>query len=195
MKRLTAQDYKAMYSTPTGMALIIYFVLTVLIGMFIPSDILTANAWAREFSDFMASIVPQIDRVTSLGIKSDINRFYFSLLWGLSPFLFVMSALVVWSERKRGYPVWSAPLNKTILPILFGIFIFALSLWGYGLLDIDSKMVCRILNSIWGRSFMGNLLFVASPVGVIGGVSAISYGWLSGYIPKNIHEQEIRKNA
>ena len=54
----------------------------VLVGLLIPGDVLTKYAWAREFTDVMASIIPQIDRITALNPKPEINRFHYSVLWG-----------------------------------------------------------------------------------------------------------------
>ena len=64
----TVKGIKAFYSSPYVLALLIYFATIVTIGLSIPDDILKNNEWARSFSDFMASVIPQIDRVTSFNI-------------------------------------------------------------------------------------------------------------------------------
>lgn len=58
--------------------------LFVIVGLLIPETILE-HEWARNFCDFMASIVPQIDRVTDLGLRPEVNRFHYSLLWAFAP--------------------------------------------------------------------------------------------------------------
>mgnify|MGYP001618438137 CR=1 FL=1 len=60
------------------------------VGFFIPDDILSKHTWAREFTDFMAGIVPQIDRVTALNLRPEVNRFHYSVLWAVSPVYFVI---------------------------------------------------------------------------------------------------------
>ncbi|MEN9842590.1 MAG: hypothetical protein RLZZ612_419 [Pseudomonadota bacterium] len=91
-----ASDYKAFYKSPWGVAFMAYFVAMGLVGALTPPDILTAYRWTRPFTDFMASIVPQIDKVTALGIDADINRFYFSVMWAGSPMIFILGFLSVW---------------------------------------------------------------------------------------------------
>ena len=98
------------WKSPLGLALIGYYLVMAVVGLLIPEDILSANAWAREFSDFMASIVPQIDRITALGIRPEVNRFYFSVLWAGSPLLLLILSLITW----QGYvtkvaTIWSMP--------------------------------------------------------------------------------------
>ncbi|RST48561.1 hypothetical protein [Variovorax sp. DXTD-1] len=88
-----AQTKTSAWRNPFGLALVAYYLVMAVVGLLIPDDILRANAWARDFSDFMASVVPQIDRITALNIRADVNRFYFSVLWAASPCLFVISAL------------------------------------------------------------------------------------------------------
>lgn len=92
-------NFKAFYKSPWGVAFIAYFVAMGLVGALTPQDILTAYSWTRPFTDFMASIVPQIDKVTALGIDPDINRFYFSVMWAGSPVLVLIFALIAWRDR------------------------------------------------------------------------------------------------
>lgn len=62
------------------------YALFAAIGLLIPEDLrLADHPNLSAFCDFMAAIVPQIDRITAMGIKPDVNRFYFSLLWACSP--------------------------------------------------------------------------------------------------------------
>ena len=84
------KDLKSMLRNPFGIALVAYYLLMAIVGMLVPDDILKSHEWAREFSNFMAGIVPQIDRVTALNIKPDVNRFYFSVLWAGSPMMVVI---------------------------------------------------------------------------------------------------------
>lgn len=198
MKRPTAQEYKKHFSTPTGMALLGYYMLTALVGMFIPSDILTANAWAREFSDFMASIVPQIDRITALGIKSDINRFYFSLMWAMSPifiFLIFLDALT----HKNSHPAWSAPLNKLFLTIVVAVcLIFATNnaYWMDIATNYQANQIIQFyLGNGLGRGFVANTMYIVAPVYIAGGCLVLIYGWLSGHIPRNINKQAARQKS
>lgn len=73
------------------------------IGFFIPEDIITKHAWAREFTDFMARIVPQIDRVTALNLRPEVNRFHYSVLWAVSPVYFVIFMLAINTGIRLGH--------------------------------------------------------------------------------------------
>ena len=70
-------DPKQFYRTPWGMAFIAYLIAMGLVGALMPPDILTAYSWTRPFTDFMASFISQIDKVTALGIDADINHLNF----------------------------------------------------------------------------------------------------------------------
>jgi len=169
--------------------MVAYYLVMALVGACIPDDILKANAWAREFSDFMASIVSQIDRITAVGIKPDVNRFYFSVLWAGSPLLLFIVILMMWDAKKRGVaPLWTAPFWKTFWPILFGLVICAFA-WQVTWMVNPSLRISRFYfgNPI-GRGLLGQLLAVG-PILVSPGIVLWALGWLTGYIPRNIERQ------
>ena len=61
------------------------WVLLAALGLFIPEKVLSENEWAWRFSDFMASFIPQIDRITALNLRPEVNKFHYSILWAVSP--------------------------------------------------------------------------------------------------------------
>lgn len=74
--------------------------LSWLLSVSVPDRILSNHEWARAFCDFMASFIPQIDRVTIArptgrmfddtdSLLSENNRFYFSVMWAVSPIYIV----------------------------------------------------------------------------------------------------------
>ncbi len=69
------------------------------VGLFIPEKVLSENEWAWRFSDFMASFIPQIDRITALNLRPEVNKFHYSILWAVSP---VYSGLLMPSVIKAG---------------------------------------------------------------------------------------------
>lgn len=83
---------------PFGFVFVAYYLVMAVVGMLIPDDIMS-HQWAREFSNFMAGVVPQIDRITALNIKPDVNRFYFSLLWAGAP---IFAVIVISGALVRG---------------------------------------------------------------------------------------------
>ena len=65
-----------------------FALIALIFGLLLPDKPISDFVWAARFSDFMASIVPQIDRLTALGIRSENTRLYYSVLWACSPPLF-----------------------------------------------------------------------------------------------------------
>ncbi|MDR7097216.1 hypothetical protein [Hydrogenophaga laconesensis] len=177
------------WKSPLGLALIGYYLVMAVVGLLIPDDILSANAWARKFSDFMASIVPQIDRITALGIKPDVNRFYFAVLWMSSPVAFFFSALLVLSGRQKNYPMWSMPFFKSLLfisiPAVF--FSWAQFLWG---VNPEMRLTKFLFAVDLARGFYTQLVFCTGVVFGIAGVTVWLAGWITGYIPRCIQEQK-----
>jgi hypothetical protein len=178
-------DLKSMLRNPFGMALVAYYLLMAIVGMVVPDDILQSHAWAREFSDFMAGIVPQIVRVTALNIKPDVNRFYFSLLWAGSPVLFAICCLLIWYGRKLDYPMWRFSFPKALLHMSV---IFLSVLWTQYLWAVDTSMgLSRMLfGNYFGRSFFAQIVFHTGATFFIAGLAVWGLGWLTGYIPGNI---------
>lgn len=176
---------------PFGIALVAYYLIMAVVGMLIPDDILSNNVWAREFSDFMANIVPQIDRITALNIKPDVNRFYFSVLWAGSPVLFTICGLLVWYGRKLDYPMWNTPFPKALMN-MGGIFLAVLwtqCLWA---VDPSLKLSATLFASSIGRSFYAQIVFHTGATLFMSGLIVWILGWLTGYIPRNI---ERNRNA
>lgn len=148
------------WRNPFGIALVAYCLVMALVGLLVPDDILQANAWARDFSDLMASIVPQIDRITALNIKPDVSRFYFSVLWAGNPILFFISLLLVWDGRHHGYAMWRMPLFKAIG--LMGLFVALVvcAQWMYWMEDVTNRQLRLLLGNTLGRSFWASSVYV-----------------------------------
>jgi hypothetical protein len=187
-KKLTAADYKKSFGTPLGKASWGYVALMGIIALFIPTDILN-YPWAVAFSDFMAGWVPQIDRFSGLGIQPEVNRFYYSVLWAMSPGVLVLSVFKIWEDLKMGYGASSMPLLK-LLPLvaLICVVIYA-SQYGYWMTNTSNGVLRFILGNRLGRAFWGNIMYVAGPTMFIGALLGLAYGWFSGYIPENIRRQ------
>jgi hypothetical protein len=190
-------DYKKFYTSPWGIVFIAYFVAMGLVGALTPADILTANSWARDFCNFMAGIVPQIDRVTALNIESDINRFYFSVMWAGSPLLFVFIAYSIWftKESYNADPksLWRMTFGKSILLLAFFGLVAVLALnFGFSL-ENSTSATRAIFKYRIGRALMPQC-FVIVPMLFAGALFNFLAGWLTGYIPRNIKKQnELEK--
>ncbi|MDR7151726.1 putative integral membrane protein [Hydrogenophaga palleronii] len=177
------------FKTPYEKAFGAYIALTGLIVFFIPVDILKAYPWAVEFTDFMAGWVPQIDLVTSLGIRPEFNRFYYSVLWAMSPVLFVVCCLMGWEGRQRTYPFWSLPLHKAVcLALVLGAIIFATANMGW-MTNTRNGVLRFILGNRLGMGYLGNMAYVVGPVMFTAGLFNLILGWLSGAIPRHIRQQ------
>lgn len=106
------------------------YALFVVIGLAVPESVLRDYAWAKNFSDVMASIVPQIDRVTQLSAamhaKADVNRFYYSFLWAISPLYFAIFYNSSNQYIKTNYKIESmfAVLPHILFMLVVSLFIF-----------------------------------------------------------------------
>jgi hypothetical protein len=182
------------WRNPLVIAMLIYYVVMAVVGLWIPDNILKDNPGAREFSDFMAKIVPQIDRITALNIKPDVNRFYFSVLWAGSPVFLILAMYVIFQGRRHSYPMWVMPLQKAALQISGLLFLF---LWSSFLWGVDPNM--RLSQFLFGfsasRSFAGQLVFCTASVFGFAGALVWITAWLTGYIPRNIREQASKSCA
>jgi hypothetical protein len=79
-----------------------WYVPLVLLGLFTPETILRDHAWACEFVDFMAQIVPQIDRLPRLKIDVEINQFVYSAAWAVAIPVTGQVVFVSWRLWKNG---------------------------------------------------------------------------------------------
>ncbi len=186
-------DFKAFYKSPWGKAFIAYFVAMGLVGALTPPDILTAYSWTRPFTDFMASIVPQIDKVTALGIDPDINRFYFSVMWAGSPVIFIISFLGVW-EWING-DEYAAPSIFNTCKILGILVICALVCYR---IEWATEAKSRLVTSSFGTNFgriTGPQSFVLGPVMPLAAVAAWVITWLRGCIPNSNRKQTELENT
>ncbi|NJM42877.1 MAG: hypothetical protein HC858_00695 [Brachymonas sp.] len=173
---------------PFVIAMLVYYLVMAAVGLWIPDNILKDNPAAREFCDFMAGIVPQIDRITALNIKPDVNRFYSSVLWAGSPIMFSLACWVIFQGRKHSYPMWTMPLQKAIFAIAVLLFLFA---WSLYLWNVNPKMSLSrtLFDFSLGRAILGQLVLSTGAVFGLAGAAVWICGWLTGYIPRNIKVQ------
>lgn len=181
------------FNTPYEKAAGIHIALMGVIALFIPADILQTHAWAVEFTDFMAAWVPQINLITNLDIRPDLNRFYYSVIWAMSPILFVICALMSWDGRQRTYPFWNLPFSKSLPIVLVGVaFLFAAGNGGW--ITNSSNGVLRfMLSNRLAMGALGNIFYVSFPVMLAGGLLAFCVGWIGGEIPRHIQHQTLKE--
>jgi len=171
---------------PFGIAFLTYYLVMAVIGMLIPDDILS-HEWAREFSDFMANIVPQIVRVTELNIEPDINRFYFSILWAGSPF-FVL--LVISGAMLRGVNTnYIDSKNPILKPAVAALLIGLASYWLFTLFGAESspQLTRKLIGNFLSRGLLGQVVFVNGPLFLLTGAYIMfPYFLLTGKYQKSL---------
>lgn len=187
--KAAAKPKEPVFKTPYEKAFGAYIALTGVIVFFIPVDILKAYPWAVEFTDFMASWVPQIDLITSLGLRPDLGRFYYSVLWAMSPVLFGLCVLMGLDRRQRTYPFWSLPIHKAILLTLALCVIVYASTQGYWMTNAKNGVLRFLVGNRLGMAYFGNIVYVAGPVMFAAGLFNVVAGWMSGAIPRHIRRQ------
>jgi hypothetical protein len=187
--KVVARPKELVFKTPYEKAFGAYIVLTGLIVFFIPADILKSHAWAVEFTDYMAGWVPQIDLITGLGVRPDLGRFYYSVVWAMSPLLFVLCVLMGLDRRQRTYPFWNLPIHKAIpLALTLSVIVYA-STQGYWMTNTNNGVLRFLVGNRLGMAYVGNITYVAAPVMFAAGFFNVVAGWMSGAIPRHIRRQ------
>lgn len=105
-----------------GKLVIAYYAIMVLFGLLIPENILSAHSGLKAFTDFMAAIVPQIDRVTELGRAPEVNRLVYSVLWLVAPVL--GAAGLFWAKRQEKLSNQPKALPKMTVFMFAGVLVF-----------------------------------------------------------------------
>ena len=181
---------KSPWLNPFGLALIAYYLVMAIIGLLVPDDILKSYQGTAEFSDFMAAIIPQIDHITALNIKPDVNRFYFSVLWAGSPVLLLIVCMMMWDAKQRGVaPIWTTPFIKSLAPMSLGIFFTIAGFQLQWIVDPDLRLAEFTFGTSIGRGLQAQV-FVIGPMFFGPGVLFWLLGWLTGYIPRNIAKRK-----
>ena len=179
---------KSEWRDPFGVALVLYYLTMAIVGLCIPDDVLKTSASAREFSDFMASIVPQIDRLTAINIKPEINRLYFSVLWAGSPVLFAIALKAIWRSRSSSkVSMWTLPPQRAIAWMAFLCLVLIGAQYAYWMTDPTNRQLRLFLASTLGRSFWGSAVFVHGTSIFSSMLVLWVFGWVTGYIPRNIN--------
>jgi hypothetical protein len=192
-KKRTVGNARGSFRTPLGLATGGYVALMGLVALLMPSDMHRAYPWAVAFSDIMASWVPQIDRFEALGSQTEVNRFYYSVLWAMSPVLLVLAIFKFREDVKMGHTS-RIPSQKAILPVLLvvGVIYASQHLYWFALwVDADHGLLRFMMGNRLGRAFWGNIMYVAAPVVAAGAVVALTIGWLSREIPNNLRRGRV----
>lgn len=136
------------------------------IGLFISQTVLTDHPNLRAFTDFMASFIPQIDRVTALNLKPEINRLHYSLLWAVSPVYFVVFAN--WIFREVATETVRRTYGQAVFALLGSIVLagFAMFLWGFG--DPSNRIERIMFYYPLSRAVTAPLLVIGFCISVLG---------------------------
>lgn len=139
------------------------------IGLFIPQTALTDNPSLRAFTDFMASFIPQIDRVTALNLRPEVNRLHYSILWAVSPVYFIVFLSSILQEAatekiRRTYGQALTALLGSIWFIGFTMFLW----WGLGFIDDPINRIARLMfNHGLSRAIYAPIMVFGFWLGVI----------------------------
>lgn len=154
------------------------------IGLLLPDDILRDHVWTRTFTDLVATVVPQIDRVglllSQLASKQDAidtARFHYALLWTVSPLYFYVALRATYEDMKYKHKTvsfnWILLLIASFLLIVwFGVF---QSLDPYDRL-VQFIYGVPLIREIWASTIVIAILFLAA------GLMSVLRGLRTGYV-------------
>lgn len=172
-----------MENKPHSKSILAVYGLMVLFGWWVPNDLLEKSPLLQAYCDFMASIIPQIDRVTVLGGEEvgNFNRVAYSIFWAvalaLSPVLIIRKLK---NLKRDGFPKKSIPLWQALLLPVFCAWI-AWNALTFSWIDMSLRAVNFGVANRLGATFMAPLLAL-SPMAFLFISLAISWGLISGRI-------------
>ena len=104
----------------------------VLIGLEVPNNILSTSPTLSSLTDAVALVIPQIDAVTQLGLRPEVNRFHYTVLWIASPVYVILQVV----QTKGGYNSPKESRNFLALGFVCGMIavLYGLSPWHHGLI-------------------------------------------------------------
>jgi len=140
-----------------------------------PMRMISDYEWARVFSDFMASFIPMIDKVTIAMLDSHVNRseenrFYFSVMWALSP----ICILLAWQQMMAGKRFDPALVKPTFTRFLGGLLIASFSLvivFAFPPVGKDGLYVSNLTNAYLSNAFLRGLGAVGMVFGPVVGIT------------------------
>jgi hypothetical protein len=164
---------------PRVVVLIAYCFAMAVIGLLIPEDVFRKSQWARDFTDVMASIVPQINRIAALDMEPDADRFYFSLLWAGAPCVLAWMTWCVVAEGPSAFrDIQDAPLSATVFAVAMFLLLLVWSqcLWFVG---PSTQLAEDMFGSPLKRSFYGQFVLVLGPIFSLVGLVLWIAGWIA----------------
>jgi hypothetical protein len=143
--------------------------------LIIPPDVFAQYPWARGFADFMAYIVPMIDRTSHLYPRPDQYRVFYAYAWAWLPLCIFLAHIEI-KGRETFTPQNFDPLSIKFLLIM-------LCLTGAGVLFFYAPGDGGLTNSLMTRHdprarFFSNSFTIAwsAPI-IIYGAASIVIGW------------------
>lgn len=155
-----------------------------------PMRMVSEHEWARTFCDFMASFIPMIDKVTIAVLNSPVdrseeNRFYFSVMWALSP-IYVAFA---WAELSAWKKQDSKLVQLNAEKIFAWLFLFGIAAIVFFVIPAVGKHGLYV--SSWTNAFLSVAFFRG--IGTIAAVAGVTMIFtMSVYFLREALSSEIR---
>jgi hypothetical protein len=93
------------------MPLFIHLALGCLLAFLTPEDILTTNTTFKGFADWMSSIVPSINSISSISSFPEVTKFFFSMMWFCTPIVAGAYFYTKYWPLSRG---WTVPKSRAV---------------------------------------------------------------------------------
>jgi hypothetical protein len=93
----------------------------------IPADVFTQYPWTREYTDFIASIVPMINRTAHLHPQPDKFRAFYAYAWSWLPLFALLNHIDFKTRREIGFKIPNPSPIKSLLVIalcFWGVYLF-----------------------------------------------------------------------
>lgn len=162
--------------------MVVAYCAMVVFGWWVPNDLIERSPELRAFCDFMAAVIPQIDRVTTLGgvTIGNAQRVIYSVLWVFAIFTLPVA---IWRRFKEVQRDGFEPEHRTTswLMVVFaptlGSALALNALFLYSM-DLSSRLGSFVFANRFGAGIFAPLL-VFVPVAVIFGIFLLVWGVLT----------------
>lgn len=89
------EEYKppTLWGTKAELPIIAYMIFGFILALILPTDVLSTHSNLSKFSDWMASIIPSINSISSISSFPEVTKFFFATMWFLAPVVLVVYLL------------------------------------------------------------------------------------------------------
>ena len=170
------------------------FVLISPVIFFIPNDVFTLYPWVQGYTDFVASLVPMIDRTAHLHPQPDKFRAFHAYAWSWFPIFIVLSLLFFRLSVDRMNSYWASVWPRQVTLFLTVL----VSMWCIFMIFVvpgDDGTTSTLISRVDPRArFYRNDFYLSATAPFFIFVTAAFVAFIAAYMLRHIQNIAHRKN-